>query len=150
MFVSKFVKKQSGKGDRTANKRLPSSGSTKPTKVPKTSESRKQLVRIHHAATTCPHGSKCRIGEHWHLAARCGSSIGGASVPHIWHFSSTTASVVSYKGRCENPHCNNTCRVVRETIRRSQYRLCKESDCEVCRGVREKMTSQMKSSGVLV
>lgn len=144
MFVSKFVKKQSGKGDRPANK---SSASTTKSvvKVQRTSgASRKQLVRIHHA-TNCPRdGHTCRIGEHWHLAARC-----GASVPYIWHFSAATASVVSYNGRCKHPRCDNLCRIVRETTRRSQYDLCKETDCQVCRGVREKM-GQTKSSGVWV
>ena len=141
MFVSKFVKKQS-KGDRPAKS---SASTTKSSvKVQRTSETRKQLVRIHHA-TDCPKdGRTCRIGEHWHLAARC-----GASVPYIWHFSAATASVVSYNGRCKHPRCDNICRLVRETIRRSEYNLCKEADCQVCRGVREKM-GQTKSSGVWV
>lgn len=152
MFVAKFVKKQSGKGDRLANKK---SSSTKSfAKVQRnTGASRKQLVRIHHAPN-CPHdGHACRISEHWHLAARCGtsSSTGGASVPYIWHFSSQTATVLSYTGRCpcKHPRCDNICRLVRETTRRTQYDLCIAADCQVCCGVREKM-GQTKSSGVWV
>ena len=142
MFVSKLVKKQSGKGNRPVNK---SSASTTTVKAQRTSgETRKQLVRIHHAMGCPKDGRTCRISEHWHLAARC-----GASVPYIWHFSAATASVVSYNGRCKHPRCDNICRLVRETIRRSEYNLCKEAACQVCRGVREKM-GQAKSSGVWV
>lgn len=132
MFASKFAKRKvigSTKDDRVAKKR---------------STTEKQLVRVHFAKD-CPHnGSACRIAEHWHLAARCGST--GVLLPYIWHFSTGTASIVSYKGRCKNPNCTNDCVAVRETIRRSQYRLCKNADCEECRGVRDVMGKQAKSS----
>ena len=149
MFASKFAKRKVIGNDRVAKKSssLRSAPSaTKRTKPQKSSTAQNhQLVRVHFAKN-CPHnGSACRIGEHWHLAARCSST--GVLLPYIWHFSSGTSSVVSYQGRCKNhPNCTNDCVAVRETIRRSQYRLCRDADCEECRGVREVLHKQAKSS----
>ena len=151
MFSSKVAKRKvigSSKGDRVAKRssslRSTTPSSTTNSKAQKSSATEKQLVRVHYAKD-CPHNdSACRIGEHWHLAARCGST--GVLLPYIWHFSNGTASIVSYKGRCKNPSCNNDCAAVRETIRRSQYRLCKNADCEDCRGVRDVLVRKAKSS----
>ena len=150
MFASKFAKRKvigSTKDDRVAKKSSslrPTPSSTKCSKGQKSSTTEKQLIRVHYAKD-CSHNNKaCRIAEHWHLAARCGST--GILLPYIWHFSTGTASVVSYKGRCKNPNCTNDCVAVRETIRRSQYRLCKNADCEECQGVRDVMGKQAKSS----
>ena len=149
MFASKFAqKKVIGRSkDNCVAKKSSSLGSIPSStkrSAQKSSTTEKQLVRVHYAKG-CPHNhSACRIGEHWHLAARCGST--GVLLPHIWHFSTGTASVVSYKGRCKNPNCTNDCVVVRETIRRSQYRLCRNAECAECRGVREAMGRKAKSS----
>ena len=144
MFASKFAKRKvigSSKGDRVAKRSASTPSSTKNSKAQKSSATEKQLVRVHYAKD-CPHNdSVCRIGEHWHLAARC-SSTG----VRVWHFSDGTAAIVSYKGRCKNPNCTNDCVAVRETIRRSQYRLCKNADCEDCVAVRDVLVRKAKSS----